>query len=86
MCANLFVQALAEELESQKRGPPVDFSDGMINIIDKLEQLFADAIKKSFPDLQPIPAAAVTISQNEKNGDYQCNNAMAISGVCTCLV
>ena len=75
------MQALKEELKKEKQGAPVDFSGGMINIIQKLEEVFAEAISKSFPDLLPLPAAAVTIGQNEKFGDYQCNNAMAISGV-----
>ena len=53
----------------------------MINIIETLEALFGEAIRKSFPDMSSHPNAAVTVSQNEKFGDYQCNNAMAISGV-----
>jgi len=72
---------LEAELKKQTQGPPVDFSNGMINIIKKLEGFFSEAIRRSFPDGQPLPNAAITIGQNVKFGDYQCNSAMAISGV-----
>ncbi|CAK8684427.1 unnamed protein product [Clavelina lepadiformis] len=69
------------QAELDKRNGPVDFSNGMINIIDKLSDVFGQAIKKSFPNIHNLPAVSVTLAQNEKFGDYQCNNAMTMAGV-----
>ena len=57
----------------------------MVNLVAELEKLFGDAIKCAFPDAKSIPPAAITIAQNDNFGDYQCNNAMAISGVSVCF-
>eukprot|EP00192_Tetraselmis_astigmatica_P021566 CAMPEP_0117666170 /NCGR_PEP_ID=MMETSP0804-20121206/10222_1 /TAXON_ID=1074897 /ORGANISM="Tetraselmis astigmatica, Strain CCMP880" /LENGTH=297 /DNA_ID=CAMNT_0005473675 /DNA_START=236 /DNA_END=1130 /DNA_ORIENTATION=+ len=48
------------------------------SIQDELASLFDAAIKQAFPDMD-VPAA-VAQCNNPKNGDYQCNNAMALFG------
>jgi len=50
----------------------------MTNLLDELTAIFNIAITCAFPEV-PIKAAVV-LSQNVKNGDYQCNSAMGISG------
>lgn len=75
------IQALEEEQKKQEVGPPLEFSFGMLNVTAQLEKLFGDAIKLAFPSLTSISSAAITVAQNDKFGDYQCNNAMAVSGV-----
>ncbi|XP_014341501.1 arginine--tRNA ligase, cytoplasmic isoform X2 [Latimeria chalumnae] len=49
----------------------------MININNRLQKLFGDAIKATYPDMEN-PPLAVTPSQQPKFGDYQCNSAMAV--------
>ncbi|XP_059846519.1 arginine--tRNA ligase, cytoplasmic isoform X2 [Hypanus sabinus] len=50
----------------------------MININQRLQNIFRVAIKLALPHLEN-PPLAVTPSQSSKFGDYQCNSAMAIS-------
>ncbi|XP_078407179.1 arginine--tRNA ligase, cytoplasmic [Cetorhinus maximus] len=50
----------------------------MININQRLQNIFSVAIKVAYPHLEN-PPLAVTPSQHSKFGDYQCNSAMAIS-------
>lgn len=52
----------------------------MPNIMERLSALFKIAIDAAFPDIPGLPAD-VTLSQNDKFGDYQCNSSMNISGV-----
>lgn len=53
----------------------------MVNINHQLQEVFTQAVKASFPDLDN-PPLSLTISQQPKFGDYQCNSAMAIAQVC----
>ncbi|XP_051533691.1 arginine--tRNA ligase, cytoplasmic-like [Myxocyprinus asiaticus] len=53
-------------------------SKTMMNINQRLQQIFGDAIGTAFPDLEN-PPLAVTPNQQAKFGDYQCNSAMAMS-------
>ncbi|XP_032632576.1 arginine--tRNA ligase, cytoplasmic [Chelonoidis abingdonii] len=50
----------------------------MININSRIQEIFRDAIKAAYPDLEN-PPLAVTPSQQPKFGDYQCNSAMSIT-------
>lgn len=50
----------------------------MLNINQRLQQVFGSAIAASYPELEH-PPLAVTPSQQAKFGDYQCNSAMAMS-------
>ncbi|XP_039340639.1 arginine--tRNA ligase, cytoplasmic-like [Mauremys reevesii] len=50
----------------------------MININIRIQEIFRDAIKAAYPDLEN-PPLAVTPSQQPKFGDYQCNSAMSIT-------
>lgn len=50
------------------------------NICSDLVSIFAIAINRAVPDVSS-PPVAVTVNMNEKFGDYQCNSAMAISGL-----
>uniref|UniRef100_A0A8C4Y6P9 Arginine--tRNA ligase, cytoplasmic n=1 Tax=Gopherus evgoodei TaxID=1825980 RepID=A0A8C4Y6P9_9SAUR len=50
----------------------------MININSRIQEIFRDAIKAAYPDLEK-PPLAVTPSQQPKFGDYQCNSAMSIT-------
>eukprot|EP00898_Chlorokybus_atmophyticus_P004813 jgi/Chlat1/5332/Chrsp35S05264 len=47
-------------------------------VSDSMEALFAEALKKAFPDMDVEPSVAVC--QNTTYGDYQCNNAMGLFG------
>ncbi|XP_028397434.1 arginine--tRNA ligase, cytoplasmic-like [Dendronephthya gigantea] len=49
------------------------------NLLGELKNIFTSAISHSFPDVDTV--AALSKSTSEKFGDYQCNNAMAISQV-----
>lgn len=53
-------------------------SQRMFNIQSALITLFQTAIDKAFPSAGKIPVV-LTLAQNEKFGDYQCNSAMAAS-------
>ena len=55
----------------------------MFNTHGALQGIFTQAIKAAFPDLE-TPEAQVTVSSNDKFGDYQCNNAMDIGQVNKC--
>ena len=52
-------------------------SDGMINILEKLERLFDSAIRQAFPNLTGFQVVVVPTTPNF--GDYQFNGAMSIS-------
>ncbi|KAJ8266849.1 hypothetical protein GJAV_G00135380 [Gymnothorax javanicus] len=50
----------------------------MININQRLQGIFSDAIRTAYPDLED-PPLTVSPNQQAKFGDYQCNSAMAIA-------
>lgn len=52
----------------------------MINISQRLQGVFEDAIRAAFPDVENPP---LTISPNQqaKFGDYQCNSAMGVAQI-----
>uniref|UniRef100_A0A7N8YQX8 Arginine--tRNA ligase, cytoplasmic n=1 Tax=Mastacembelus armatus TaxID=205130 RepID=A0A7N8YQX8_9TELE len=52
----------------------------MMNINQRLQEIFGEAIRASCPDLDN-PPLAVTPNQQPKFGDYQCNSAMAMAQV-----
>lgn len=52
----------------------------MPNIVAVLKCVFKIAICRSVPSIAD-PPAAITLSQNDKFGDYQCNSAMSLAGV-----
>ena len=54
----------------------------MLSIKDELHEVFRGAIEAAVPEVKDAPVA-ITPSTKENFGDYQCNSAMAISGVCT---
>nr|XP_039257488.1 arginine--tRNA ligase, cytoplasmic-like [Styela clava] len=57
-----------------------DVNKCMPNISAGLGAIFQIAILKAVPDVSD-PPVAITPSQNEKFGDYQCNSAMGIVGL-----
>ncbi|XP_030067658.1 arginine--tRNA ligase, cytoplasmic [Microcaecilia unicolor] len=65
---------LRKSLEEERKKP----TKAMININKCLQEIFRDAIKTTFPELEN-PPLAVTLSQQPKFGDYQCNSAMGIA-------
>ncbi|CAH1267869.1 RARS [Branchiostoma lanceolatum] len=67
--ANQLKRTLAEE---QSRKPA-----HMLNIQRQLVDIFSLSIHKAFPTLAD-PPVMVTLSTQEKFGDYQCNSAMSI--------
>eukprot|EP00058_Branchiostoma_floridae_P026156 XP_002611646.1 hypothetical protein BRAFLDRAFT_117121 [Branchiostoma floridae] len=67
--ANQLKRSLAEE---QSRKPA-----HMLNIQRQLVDIFSLSIHKAFPTLAD-PPVMVTLSTQEKFGDYQCNSAMSI--------
>ena len=52
----------------------------MININQRLQGIFGNAIGNAFPDLEN-PPLTVSPNQQAKFGDYQCNSAMAMAQV-----
>ncbi|XP_055798211.1 arginine--tRNA ligase, cytoplasmic-like isoform X2 [Salvelinus fontinalis] len=52
----------------------------MMNINQRLQEIFGEAIREAWPDLEN-PPLAVTPNQQAKFGDYQCNSAMAMAQV-----
>uniref|UniRef100_A0AAZ3R417 Arginine--tRNA ligase, cytoplasmic n=1 Tax=Oncorhynchus tshawytscha TaxID=74940 RepID=A0AAZ3R417_ONCTS len=55
-------------------------SKTMMNINQRLQEIFGEAIREAWPDLEN-PPLAVTPNQQAKFGDYQCNSAMAMAQV-----
>ncbi|XP_066572549.1 arginine--tRNA ligase, cytoplasmic isoform X1 [Amia ocellicauda] len=53
-------------------------SQSMININQRLQEVFGNAIRAAYPDLEN-PPLAVTPNQQPKFGDYQFNSAMAMA-------
>ncbi|RXM91517.1 Arginine--tRNA ligase, cytoplasmic [Acipenser ruthenus] len=53
-------------------------SKNMININERLQETFGDAIRAAYPHLENAPLA-VTPNQQPRFGDYQCNSAMAMA-------
>lgn len=54
--------------------------DAMVNINQRLQEVFGLAIRISFPELED-PPLALAPNQQPKFGDYQCNSAMAMAQV-----
>ena len=52
----------------------------MMNINQRLQEVFGEAIRAACPDLED-PPLAVTPNKQAKFGDYQCNSAMALAQV-----
>lgn len=48
-----------------------------VNINQRLEEIFNEAIRQTFPDLSGA-TASVQPSQGDKFGDYQCNSSMSL--------
>nr|XP_033783190.1 arginine--tRNA ligase, cytoplasmic isoform X1 [Geotrypetes seraphini]XP_033783191.1 arginine--tRNA ligase, cytoplasmic isoform X1 [Geotrypetes seraphini] len=67
---NILRKSLEEERKKSTKA--------MININKCLQDIFRNAIKAAFPELEN-PPLAVTVSQQPKFGDYQCNSAMSIA-------
>lgn len=67
---NILKKSLQEEMS--KNGKT------MLNINQRLQQVFGEAISTAYPYLEN-PPLAVTPNQQAKFGDYQCNSAMAMS-------
>ncbi|XP_008053026.1 arginine--tRNA ligase, cytoplasmic [Carlito syrichta] len=65
---------LWKSLQAERNRP----TKNMININNRLQEVFGHAIKAAYPDLEN-PPLIVTPSQQPKFGDYQCNSAMSIS-------
>ena len=76
-------RAIEDELKRSMSTEPqnlISFSKGMVNICSELTKMFKSAITAAFPQISN-PPVNVQVSQNEKFGDFQCNSAMAISGL-----
>lgn len=67
---NILKKSLQEEMNHNGKT--------MLNINQLLQQIFGEAIRTAYPDLEN-PPLAVTPSQQAKFSDYQCNSAMAMS-------
>lgn len=68
----MFPQSLQEEMSHNGKA--------MLNINQRLQQIFGKAISTAYPDLEN-PPVSVSPNQQAKFGDYQCNSAMAMSQV-----
>ncbi|XP_077403713.1 arginine--tRNA ligase, cytoplasmic [Vanacampus margaritifer] len=67
---NILKRSLQEEAPS--------CGTAMLNINQRLQDIFAQAIRASCPELDS-PPLSVTPNQQAKFGDYQCNSAMAMA-------
>ncbi|KAI7795948.1 arginine--tRNA ligase, cytoplasmic [Triplophysa rosa] len=67
---NILKKSLQEEMSQNGKT--------MLNINQRLQQIFGEAISTAYPDLEN-PPQAVTPNQQAKFGDYQCNSAMAMA-------
>ncbi|XP_069510398.1 arginine--tRNA ligase, cytoplasmic [Ambystoma mexicanum] len=65
---------LRKSLQEERNKP----TKTMININTRLQEIFGDAIKAAYPELEN-PPLAVTPSQQPKFGDYQCNSVMSMT-------
>lgn len=52
--------------------------EGLISVMDYLKEKFKKAILKAYPNLPDVPVV-ITVSNNSKFNDYQCNSAMPVS-------
>ncbi|KAF3841170.1 hypothetical protein F7725_007032 [Dissostichus mawsoni] len=52
----------------------------MTNILHRLEEIFCEAIRAAYPELED-PPLSVASSQQPRFGEYQCNSAMAIAQI-----
>lgn len=68
----MFPQSLQEEMSQN--------DNEMLNINQRLQQIFGEAINTAYPGLEN-PPLTVTPNQQAKFGDYQCNSAMAMAQV-----
>ncbi|KAK7143900.1 hypothetical protein R3I93_014914 [Phoxinus phoxinus] len=67
---NILKTSLQEEMSQNGKA--------MLNINQRLQQIFGKAISTAYPDLEN-PPLSVSPNQQAKFGDYQCNSAMAMS-------
>lgn len=67
-----------QQKKKKKQPVIIDRAKNMLSILNKLEDLFKNAIEEAFPD---IPDAPCPVTPSAKFGDYQFNGAMAISGL-----
>ncbi|XP_020776287.2 LOW QUALITY PROTEIN: arginine--tRNA ligase, cytoplasmic [Boleophthalmus pectinirostris] len=56
---------------------PLSDSKAMLNINQRLQQIFGRAISAAYPEIEG-PPVAVTPTNQAKFGDYQCNSVMAM--------
>ncbi|KAL0994432.1 hypothetical protein UPYG_G00122230 [Umbra pygmaea] len=68
------LNVLKRSLQEEK----CQYSKSMMNINQRLQDIFGEAIRYAYPDLEN-PPLAVTPNQQAKFGDYQCNSAMAMA-------
>uniref|UniRef100_A0AAY4ED88 Arginine--tRNA ligase, cytoplasmic n=1 Tax=Denticeps clupeoides TaxID=299321 RepID=A0AAY4ED88_9TELE len=57
---------------------PAECSKTMMNINQRLQEIFCESINSAYPELVN-PPLSVTPNQQAKFGDYQCNSAMAMA-------
>uniref|UniRef100_A0A9J8CVD1 Arginine--tRNA ligase, cytoplasmic n=2 Tax=Cyprinus carpio TaxID=7962 RepID=A0A9J8CVD1_CYPCA len=69
---NILKRSLQEEMSQN--------DNEMLNINQRLQQIFGEAINTAYPGLEN-PPLTVTPNQQAKFGDYQCNSAMAMAQV-----
>ncbi|XP_041656824.1 arginine--tRNA ligase, cytoplasmic [Cheilinus undulatus] len=69
---------LKYRLNILKREEKAHCSKAMLNINQRLQEIFGEAIRASCPELDD-PPLAVAPNQQAKFGDYQCNSAMGMS-------
>lgn len=62
---------------STKKAAALTSSNGMVNILGMLEQLFDKAVQSAFPDVKDFQVVVVVTTPNF--GDYQFNGAMSLS-------
>lgn len=72
--------ATASSASAAATGPVVEIDVAANGLMSSLRKLFTDAVVAAFPQASAlgIAEAVVTKCTNEKFGDYQCNNAMAL--------
>ena len=72
---HFYLQNIEEEKSKQ-----VKDDNCMVDVVEAVKEIFSNSIQAAYPNI-PDPMVAVTTSQQQRFGDYQCNSAMAISQV-----
>uniref|UniRef100_A0A8C2E6T9 Arginine--tRNA ligase, cytoplasmic n=1 Tax=Cyprinus carpio TaxID=7962 RepID=A0A8C2E6T9_CYPCA len=79
-CRSIIPKRLSADSDRYLQEEMSQNDNEMLNINQRLQQIFGEAINTAYPGLEN-PPLTVTPNQQAKFGDYQCNSAMAMAQV-----